>query len=71
MVTTPKTEREMYDALTEFLRTFNTAYPLLWALFVMGVVACTGLGLYFFWEGVLRLFSGKNTQEDGQPRSHG
>ena len=61
----------MYAALTEFLRTFNTAYPLLWALLVMAVVACTGLALYFFWEGVLRLFSEKKTQGDGQPGSHG
>ena len=61
----------MYDALTEFLRTFNTAYPLAWALLVMAVVACTSLVLYVFWEGVLRIFSENNTRGDGQPGSNG
>ncbi len=45
----------MYDSLTEFMRTFSTAHPLLWAFLVLGVVAATGLLLYAFWEVVLRL----------------
>ena len=61
----------MYDVLTEFLSTFNTAYPLPWALLVVAVVACTSLVLYFFWEGVLRLFSGGKPPADGESRSHG
>ncbi len=45
----------MYDSLTEFMRTFSTGHPLLWAFLVLGVVAATGLLLYAFWEVVLRL----------------
>ena len=44
----------MYDALTGFLQNFSSQFPLLWALLVMAVVAGTGLGLYVFWELVLR-----------------
>ncbi len=45
----------MYDSLTEFMRTFSTGHPVLWAFLVMGVVAATGLLLYAFWEVALRL----------------
>ncbi len=45
----------MYDSLTEFMRTFSTGHPLLWAFLVLGVVAATGFLLYVFWEVVLRL----------------
>ena len=45
----------MYDSLTEFMRTFSTGHPVLWAFLVMGVVAATGLLLYAFWEVVLSL----------------
>ncbi len=45
----------MYDSLTEFMRTFSTGHPLLWAFLVLGVVAATGFLLYAFWEVVLRL----------------
>ena len=41
--------------MTEFLTTFNTDHPLLWALLVLGVVATTSLALYLFWELLLRL----------------
>ncbi len=44
----------MYQALTEFLITFSSDFPILWALLVMAVIAGTGLGLYAFWEIVLR-----------------
>lgn len=43
--------------MTEFLTTFNTEHPLLWALLVFGVVATTSLALYLFWELLLRLIS--------------
>jgi hypothetical protein len=49
----------MYDSLADFLRTFSTDQPLIWAFLVLAVVAATSLALYFFWELVLRLlFSG-------------
>jgi hypothetical protein len=38
----------MYDTLTDFMKTFSTDYPALWALLVMAVVACTSLLLYAF-----------------------
>ena len=48
----------MYDALTDFLKSFSVDYPVLWALTVVAVVATTSLTLYAFWELVLRrLFS--------------
>ncbi len=45
----------MYDALTDFMKTFSADYPVLWALLVMAVVACASLLLFAFWEAVLRL----------------
>ena len=44
----------MYEALSQFLITFSSDFPILWALLVMAVIAGTGLGLYAFWEIVLR-----------------
>ncbi len=49
----------MYQALTEFLKTFSTSHSVLWALLIMGVMATTSLALYAFWEVALKmLFSG-------------
>ena len=45
----------MYDTLTDFLKSFSVDHPALWALLVMAVVACTSLGLFVFWEVILRL----------------
>jgi len=45
----------MYDAITEFIKTLSADSPLLWALLVTGVVACTSLLLFAVWEVVLRL----------------
>lgn len=45
----------MYDALTNFLGSFSTDYPILWALLVMVVIGGSGLGLYAFWEVVLKV----------------
>ena len=58
----------MYNAIEEFLRTFNVNYPLLWAVLVMAVVAVTSLALYLFWELVLRLFSIGNTSRRRQTK---
>lgn len=46
----------MYDTIIEFITTFSADYPLLWALLVVGVVACASLLLFVFWETALRLF---------------
>ena len=43
----------MYESLANFLKTFSSNIPILWALFVMLVVGGTGLALYAFWELVL------------------
>ena len=52
----------MYELLTDFLRDFSRAYPLLWALLVMAALGLAGLGLHLFWQLILRgagrLFSG-------------
>jgi hypothetical protein len=45
---------EMYDALTNFLRTFSADNPLPWALLVMVVIGGSALGLYALWEVVLK-----------------
>ena len=45
----------MYDTLTDFMKTFSADHPVLWALLVMAVVACTSLLLFVFWEVVLRV----------------
>ena len=44
----------MYESLVHFLKTFSAESPLLWALLVMAVIAVAGLGLYAFWELLLR-----------------
>jgi hypothetical protein len=58
----------MYDTLSDFLRTFSVDYPLPWAFLVMGVVACTSLALYVFWEFALRLLSPRNSPSYSQRR---
>ena len=44
----------MYEALSQFLITFSSDFPILWSLLVMAVIAGAGLGLYAFWEIVLK-----------------
>ena len=44
----------MYQALSEFLKSFSADFPILWALLVMVVIGGTGLTLYAFWEAVLK-----------------
>ncbi len=44
----------MYEALSKFLIAFSSDSPILWALLVMAVIAGTGLGLYAFWEIILK-----------------
>lgn len=62
----------MYDALTNFLRTFSADYPILWALLVIVIMGGSGLGLYGFWEVVLKAVSAVfsrhgNTRQDFHP----
>ena len=45
----------MYDQITEFLQTLSADSPGLWGLFVLGVMASLSLGLYAFWEMVLKM----------------
>ncbi len=45
----------MFDAFSEFSASLSGSYPLLWALFVMSVVAVTSLVLFFSWEVFFRL----------------
>ena len=64
----------LYESLSQFLRTFSAAYPLPWALLVMGVVACVSLALYVFWEVVLRLLAAPFTSRkpaSGRSRRNG
>ena len=57
----------MYDAITEFTKTLSADTPLLWALLVTAVVACTSLLLFAVWETVLRLvFPARATKRDGR-----
>ena len=45
----------MFEAFGEFSTSLSSSYPLLWALFVMAVVAVISLVLFFFWEAIFRL----------------
>ncbi|MFP6635854.1 MAG: hypothetical protein VCB79_08020 [Dehalococcoidia bacterium] len=45
----------MFEAFSEFSTSLSISYPLLWALFVMAVVAVISLVLFFFWEAIFRL----------------
>ena len=48
---------QMYDSVSDFLRTLSTDSPGLWGVFVLGVMATLSLGLYALWEVVLGLVS--------------
>ena len=41
--------------MSELLRNLSTDSPALWAILVLGVIATLSLGLYGFWETVLRI----------------
>ena len=45
----------MFEAFSKFSTSLSSSYPLLWALFVMAVVAVISLVLFFFWEAIFRL----------------
>ena len=48
----------MFGELGDFLTTLSSNFPLLWALFVMAVVAGISLVLFFFWELLFSLVPG-------------
>ena len=51
----------MYESISDFLKDLSANSPALWAILVLGVVATISLGLYSFWETVLRIvFSGSS-----------
>ena len=41
--------------MNEFLTTLSNGQPVVWALFVLGVMATTALLLTAFWGGVFRM----------------
>ena len=41
--------------MNEFLTSLSSGQPLLWAVFVLGVMSATALLLSAFWGGVFRL----------------
>lgn len=47
----------MYASITSFLQNLSTDSPILWAGFVIGVVAGTSLVLFLFWEVALKAIS--------------
>ena len=54
--------------MSEFLTALSSGQPLLWALFVLGVMAVAALSLSAFWGGVFRalgLLWGGRRQADG------
>jgi len=44
----------MYDALTNFLTTFDVEHPILWALLIIAAVAGAAIGFHIFWIIVFR-----------------
>ena len=58
----------MFDAFSEFSASLSGSYPLLWALFVMAVVAVISLVLFFFWEGFFRLLPSVSSLGKGRRR---
>ncbi len=48
---------EAQQAMNEFLQDLSAYSRALWAVFVLGVTAGLALGLYGFWEVVLRQFT--------------
>ena len=54
--------------MSEFLTVLSSGQPLLWALFVLGVMAFAALSLSIFWGGVFRtlnLLRGGRSRADG------
>ena len=54
--------------MNEFLTGLSSGQPLLWALFVLGVMAVAALSLSAFWGGVFRVagaFRRQGPQTDG------
>ena len=54
--------------MTEFLTSLSSGLPLLWALFVLGVMAVVALSLSVFWSGIFRavdLLRGGRARTDG------
>ncbi len=43
--------------MNEFLTGLSSGQPLLWAVFVIGVMAATALSLSAFWGGLFRIAS--------------
>jgi uncharacterized membrane protein len=43
--------------MNEFLTSFSSDQSALWAVFVLGVVIATALGLSLFWSAIFRLGS--------------
>ena len=43
--------------VNEFLTNLSAAQPVLWALFVLGVIGAASLVLSLFWGGLFRLAS--------------
>ena len=43
--------------MNEFLTSFSSDQSVLWAVFVLGVITATALGLSLFWGAVFRLGS--------------
>ena len=41
--------------MNEFLTDLSSGFPLLWAVFVLGVMVSTALGLTVFWGAVFRV----------------
>tara|TARA_B100000029_G_scaffold157514_1_gene152812 strand:- start:1638 stop:1811 length:174 start_codon:yes stop_codon:yes gene_type:complete len=44
--------------MNEFLTSFSSYYTVLWALFIIGVMAAAAVGLHVFWSVVLRSIAG-------------
>ena len=54
--------------MSEFLTSLSSGQPLLWAVFVLGVMAAAALSLSVFWGAVFRvagMFRRERPQADG------
>ena len=54
--------------MSEFLTSLSSGQPLLWAVFVLGVMAAAALSLSVFWAGVFRaagMFRRQRPRADG------
>ena len=54
--------------MNEFLTSLSSGQPLLWAVFVLAVMAATALSLSAFWAGVFRIAA---VFRPGRPRAEG